>query len=87
MTTPPKKSITAECDDRLSHCWHIMSSTTDGLGQKGWHSEVCCWCGERRKNHWQIVRDPSHGPHYALSREIRDVRHEYEPVGRRVNGD
>ena len=76
----------ARCDKRM-HCWHVTSSTTNGLGQKGWDDEVCCWCGTTRRNHWEIARDPSHGPHYTLSRQIRDVTHEYEPPGRHAGGD
>jgi hypothetical protein len=73
-----------KCDDAL-HCWHVTSSTTDGLAQKGYHLEICCWCGLRRKNHWKIVPDVTHGGHYRLSKEIRDVKYEYEPAGRLVS--
>lgn len=78
------KTKTTSCG---AHCWHVTSSTTDGMGQKGWHDETCCWCGERRRNHWVIARDHNHGRFVPQHSQILDVKHEYYPSGRRSAGD
>ena len=45
------------------HCWHVVSSSTDGMGERGYDSEICCHCAKQRKRHWRWVPDPKHGPH------------------------
>jgi len=67
--------------DALVHCWHVTSSTTNGLAVTGYDREVCCWCGKRRKNHWRIVKDPAHGPHVEDSKIMSGVKYDYEPRG------
>lgn len=73
-----------QCDECAGHCWHVTSSTTDGLAQKGWHDETCCWCGLKRKNHWRVVRDANHGNHVPSDRVQTGVKYEY-PKGQHVN--
>lgn len=45
------------------HCWHVKSSTTTGLADKGWDNEVCCHCGAKQQRPWERRQDPQHGPH------------------------
>lgn len=49
------------------HCWHIVSSTADGMAERGWDTERCCWCGLERTHHWRQTRDPKHGPYNPIS--------------------
>ena len=69
-------------NDCAGHCWHVTSSSTDGLGQKGYNDETCCWCGLRRRNHWRIVRDVNHGTFVPQDKRCSDVKHEYYPAAR-----
>lgn len=59
------KGKLAGCED-LMHCWHVKNSTTDGLGQKGYDTEFCCFCGVVRRRKWQYVKDPNHGSYADL---------------------
>jgi hypothetical protein len=56
------------------HCWHVTSSSTNGLGRKGWENVTCCWCGVTGERQWKIEMDLRHGPHAQESITL------YEPV-------
>ncbi len=43
------------------HCWHLVSSTTDGMAQKGFDTMRCCWCGVSGRRDWFYKHDPDHG--------------------------
>lgn len=47
--------------DEHKHCWHVTSSSTDGLGQKGTDDMVCCFCGRKGRRAWFYERDRNHG--------------------------
>lgn len=59
--------------DELMHCWHVKSSTTDGLGQKGYDSVFCCFCGKTARRKWQYVRDPNHGSYADMLKRIEET--------------
>ena len=48
--------------DCSKHCWHVTSSTTNGLAVEGHDNEICCTCGVKRERPWRMVNDPRHGP-------------------------
>lgn len=52
--------------DSLLHCWHVRSSTTDGMGEKGFDTVFCCFCGVVKRRTWKYVRDPNHGSYADL---------------------
>lgn len=49
------------------HCWHVKSSTTDGMGVEGFDSQICCFCGLTRRQKWKYVKDPAHGNYVDAS--------------------
>ena len=55
------------------HCWHEQSSTTWGVCVEGYDSMLCCFCGAKALQHWEMRVDPTHG---AFARQ--QVRHNLE---------
>lgn len=64
--SPESATVSRDCGE--NHCWHTMSSPTDGMGVNGWHDEVCCCCGRQR-----------HGTHIQTDR--LGVRHDVSADG------
>jgi hypothetical protein len=56
------------------HCWHVMSSYTNGLAVKGGDNETCCHCGVKRVREWTIKRDPKHGQFVQISEFVYEKR-------------
>lgn len=48
---------------RDGHCWHCVSSVTDGMGVSGHDKVRCCFCGEVGHKRWRWEHDPKHGPY------------------------
>ena len=44
-----------------AHCWHVLSSFTNGLGVAGSDKEQCCHCGKSHLREWTVKPDPAHG--------------------------
>lgn len=63
------------------HCWHVKSSTTDGMGKAGYDNVFCCFCGKVAIRRWRYVRDPEHGSYADLL--LRDEDKPEEPEGGR----
>lgn len=72
----PAGLLMAKAKIRHPHCWHIVSSTWDGMADRGWDNETCCHCGVRAKHHWRRIRDPKHGPHVETMKLKYDTREE-----------
>ncbi len=53
---PPKRK-------RHAHCWHTLSSTTNGMGVAGYDFVHCCLCDARGRRGWVLAQDPNHGPY------------------------
>jgi len=50
-----------------AHCWHTVSSWTNGLATSGEETARCCHCGAHADRKWRSVEDPAHGP-YSTNR-------------------
>lgn len=68
MTEPIKCGSSQYSRD--NHCWHVRSSTTDGMGMSGHDSERCCYCDAERIRPWKVERDMAHGPYYLVTKVI-----------------
>lgn len=51
------------------HCWHTVSSWSNGLGVSGADKQVCCFCGNKQEREWEVRPDPQHG---GFVREFTD---------------
>lgn len=47
----------------FTHCWHVTSSTTNGMGITGYDDVICCHCGAKEQREWRWDSSPDHGPH------------------------
>ena len=57
---------------RHEHCWHYASGWTNGLSSAGEDTDICCYCGAKRKRAWKAGADPNHGSFVANSIKVYD---------------
>lgn len=58
------------------HCWHYTTGYTNGLGNEGADTFVCCHCGTSSVRQWHTAPDPRHGKWFLVTRKVYDDKPE-----------